>query len=860
MSSSQWPSRDFLAGFDMLEQGDFPSAAVLFGDALGECERNGDALNSARCMRWVAEAQAEMGEPDRASESLRQALRLLDVVVDGDELRLECLASLGLLNAHAGRTDVAVEMLGAAATLGARLPDRGPEADCSYELATFLMSVDDFSAAATWFRRAARCYVAELHWADAADSHQSAGICWIELEDAASALVEFRSARDLYQQAPDDLGVAGCRYLLGLCSSIDNLPEAQAEMLRAIDHFAASANYEAEGDCWEQLGELYIDAERVDDAFLAFGRGLSCNETAGRATHAAYCHRQIGRLHAHRRSLEEALSSFASAESLYSNDEPTAAAELALIIGAIEEDRGRYFDAISAYERGRQLHRRVVDSTGVALCDMHVGTARMHLGELGEAERLLASAAGVLVTADDPTHLANCLRYQAAVKSACAEYAEAKTLLHEALRVIEHTDAVEVETDCRQDLAILQMVAGDYVQAGRSLESVRQTFLQLGMHEKAALCQQNAGASLLMLGRYAEAERALVESRTTFDEREIPGGVAMSDIHLGQLYLETGRYDVAEVALTSARNVLRHMGASDRVAIVEQNLGGLHFALRNLDAAEGAYRRAADLFAGLHQPFRSAVCKCNIGAVAFMKSEFAWSSRLIGDALEVLTSDAAYRRTSAGALRNRSAAEFMLGNASASLRLLGDARALSVELEITIDVAKCDILAAVWDVSTSGGERLREAIDLALPAIQYMDAQRFQFAESAHRNAWANTIAEWRSAVFDWAYRLGDDTILSDLIESSINAGTHVAVTGREGSFVSLLATEVAAKNPRRSPKSELVLGGSGAGFLIAGAVLPMNPPPLIRLPNNRIVLGEFFGSMTIRYGAVARPATIDLL
>lgn len=845
---------EIYAGVRLVEEGRARDGLHVLEQALAGCEQAGDVRRIGLCLSWVGAAHAELGSTELSIRSLHRAI-VNSSSADDVPLEADCRGLLGLVLFDGGHNEDAAEQLRHACALSKSCGDIESEAYCSSSLAEVYEAMNCSEPARMLYRLAAELFWSVHYAADSAENRESAGLCSIDLGEAEAARDDFGLACELFAREGDDLAVARCRFLLGVCSVEDDPAGAERNLKAAIDYLGAPEHAELEGDCWEQLGDLYLDAQRVDESFTAFENALALHERTGRAMRSAHCYKQVGRLHAHLRAVGPAVESFEAARNLYADVDPGEAVDLDIMLGRIFEDLGQYSAAISSYTRARRTSAQLDDAVATALCDMNTGTVRMHLGEHDTARALLVGAADTFARYEARVEEAQCLRYLSSVQPSTTQ--ESAELLAKSLRLIDGLGEVELELDCRQDLALVQFVRGNYERAVLEYESVREAFLGLEMHEKAGLCLQSVGMCLMSMGRYEKSERALIESRAVFVRHEIPAAVAVSDGHLGQLYLDTGRFDDSEHAFRRARQGFESVGATDRLAMIDQNLGGLYLARDDLDAAELSFSRAHEQFARLGDSARSAVCQCNIGAAVFKKGQFARASSLIGRALVHLERDPDHRRLVAWAHRNRACAELMLGNSEQSLVFLGSARRMSKELDALIDVAKCDFLAALCQASVPEHDRLRAAVDLALPALLYLDAQRFQFVSAAARKSWSTTMSLWNSHVFTWAHELGDATLLTDLIESAINSGTHVSEVSSDAHAV---VSEVGGSVAGDTVTLDIADAVAGvARTLIAGAVLPMRPPPRLSMPGGRIVLGQFLQSVDTRYGLVVRPATVNI-
>jgi tetratricopeptide (TPR) repeat protein len=227
-----------------------------------------------------------------------------------------------------------------------------------------------------------------------------------------------------------------------------------------------------------------------------------------------------------------------------------------------------------------------------------------------------------------------------------------------------------------------------------------------------------------------------------------------------------------------------------------------------------------------------------------------------------------------------------MGNAFEKLGRFGDAELAYVAARRTYrrlglhqQVAECDIAAAQvqWnhskadngasaDVPKVAAQVLRSAI----PAVMFLDAQRFQFAKTSARLAWADKIKPQVAGVFWWAAQSGDLSLIAELVESAINAGVHSAGGAAQnaadqeswaGLGTALLDTAASGSSEpwtlgRAEPADASGTSGAGAAVsrLIAAAVLPMAPPPRLLMSAEREALGSFLDLLDTRYSPIARP------
>ncbi|PCK21647.1 tetratricopeptide repeat protein, partial [Rhodococcus qingshengii] len=222
--------------------------------------------------------------------------------------------------------------------------------------------------------------------------------------------------------------------------------------------------------------------------------------------------------------------------------------------------------------------------------------------------------------------------------------------------------------------------------------------------------------------------------------------------------------------------------------------------------------------------------------------------------------------------RNLGAITTALGRFEVARSHFQKASEIYLRLQIDHDAAWCqhNIGSIWWHVASAADPvehpvLLRRALRWLVPATVFLEGMRFQFTAAADRVAWARRIERSTRSLFEVATELGDEVLVADLIESAINAGVHTIASGDDmlsaravGVFAGLtdlretgqrLTSEVASTitgagssrhrentGGQNSPDARGIhLGGTSR--LIAGARLPMRPPPRLRMPDAHLAL-----------------------
>ncbi|HLS75850.1 MAG TPA: tetratricopeptide repeat protein, partial [Nocardia sp.] len=404
----------------------------------------------------------------------------------------------------------------------------------------------------------------------------------------------------------------------------------------------------------------------------------------------------------------------------------------------------------------------------------------------------------------------------------------------------------------------------EYDRALRLLDEARESFVAGAEWAKVAQVQDVRGVVQFASGNLREAEELLLDACDGLARHGKARHLAVAACHLGLVHLETHRLPEARAAFERSHATLRAFPGDRLTAVVEANLAGLFLRQGRHRDAERMYTAAEATLAAAGQPIRAAVCRQNRGGTRVLLGDLDAALADLAAARAVFAPHPAHRRDGAACEVNIGLAHSARGEHDRALTHIGRARAVYAELELPLEAARCDFLAATVLADREPGD-LRPALDLALPALLFIDDQRLRFVHARTRSAWAARSALFRATVFEWCARLGDPVLLAELVEVSLNSGTHTPASAESparADHLAALAADIAA-GAHADPG---LLAGAGmrapaeapahatAGALIAGAALPMRPPPRLRMPDGSIALAGFLDSARARYGDLDRP------
>ncbi|MEO0482457.1 MAG: tetratricopeptide repeat protein [Planctomycetota bacterium] len=488
----------------------------------------------------------------------------------GDDPRVPVASfRLGIALHRSGNSDEAQPLLLSAAALADEDPDAAAAMTPAFTaLAEIAWSREDWSAAASWYDRAA----ASANSADPAGALLRSGVALARAGDHDEAAERYRASIDLEPEGPH---AAHARLELGRSLlRLDNLDEAEASLERVTtdDRYAAHA--------WRLLAEL---AERRGDDTLASERLARASDAASPAM-LATTERERGHALLRSGDPEAAAGAFASAAlaSESAEDRTAARAWRAIALGRA----GRANDALLAIDELDEAHGESLPTATAHALAYERARALAAVGRADEAQRAYADLAADRASGATGAH--------AALELADLRVADGD---HEgALRALDR-----VMTDTQTPAALLERAAyragvsartlGEHARAAEAFE----VFARETTTNDAALLASAAwqhGDVLSQMGQHGEASERFGYAADTATDDE---AIAASLLRLGDAHAARSSWRDSERAF--ARFIERF---PDHPLAVQAHFG-LGWALEHRGETENAiaaYERAAAAGAG----------------------------------------------------------------------------------------------------------------------------------------------------------------------------------------------------------------------------------------------------------------------
>ncbi|MFC8526275.1 tetratricopeptide repeat protein [Nocardia sp. NPDC057227] len=518
-------------------------------------------------------------------------------------------------------------------------------------------------------------------------------------------------------------------------------------------------------------------------------------------------------------------------------------------------NHGRLEPALATYQKARDRWAAAGDDSESAWCDTLIATVHTMRGAIDTAEALFERAAPIL-EGTDRSRYALCLSSLGGLQFGRSRFADGARNLDLALAITESgTDRLAL-ADCLTYRAVTYLNAGNPAGVDGWLRTAEQIYLELNQTANLSRCRQAQAMARMRSGRYQDAEKAMLEARATLAAEGNVGDVAVIDNQLGVLYQTVDRVDDAVAAFERALGALRPGETNDLAGALHGNLGGLHARRGRLTEALAEFAAAEAIFTRLGDHARSMVCRGNRGSALMRVGRIREALPLLESAYGYLRQHPELEPDATLFKRNIAHINGMLGNEGATLHHLAEARKAAERAGNTLEMARCDLLAGVA-LGPRSDDDITPVLDLAGPAILFFYRQRQQFSAAPDRAAWSAGQGKVLEFLFEWLVRIADPGLMAELIEVCLNSGAFTTPDPDTSETATALATRIAAVAGNDHPTVP-GLTPAANGALIAGAELPVQPPPLIRFPGGGIALGGLLESAVHRYGLVERAIEVD--
>jgi len=296
-------------------------------------------------------------------------------------------------------------------------------------------------------------------------------------------------------------------------------------------------------------------------------------------------------------------------------------------IGAVDDNAGRYADALQADERSLDIARQLGGHDVEANELNNIGLAEQHLGRYNDALQSYQQAFAVSQQLNDRSAEANELNNISIVDEELGRYADALQSYQQALALARQLNDHGVEADEINNISIVEVDLGRY---GDALESNRQAlalYQQLGDRGGEAKALGNIGVIQDDLGRYTDALASDQQSLELARQLGAPEIEAHALANIGVVEEQLGSYADSLQSDQQARALAVQAGDRDAEAKDLGNMGDVEADLGHFEDALTSHQQALEIARQLGNRDGEARDLGNIGNVETVLGRY-------GDALQ----------------------------------------------------------------------------------------------------------------------------------------------------------------------------------------------------------------------------------
>jgi len=516
-------------------------------------------------------------------------------------------------------------------------------------------------------------------------------------------------------------------------------------------------------------------------------------------------------------------------------------------LAIVRQRLGDHSGAVASFEAARSLYLRVGLDDRAADCTFSLACLYAGSGQHRRAVSTLRAAKSMYEEcANDPMRAVSARSLGLLLLQ--TDLAEAGDQLAEAADLFASNRFDTGAAESLRDLGVVHTSLHRYREAVDAFTRSCDEYTALGLSAQAAATGLLLGSTCRASGRLADAEQVLRRTVTLFEQCHDDTGVARSAYELGAVLDRVGRHDDAIRWTLLASTIFRSTGSDSGLAECMNALGDIHRQQMNWAEAEELFVLSHDLHSQSGDQLSAAYALSGLSEVYLFTHRAEAAVSLLQHCLDVFSTDAPDHVPSIRI--NMGVTLIALGRPDEAMSWLSQANAELTDQRRYHPAATADWLWCIARTRSAQNDShvnphryhkaITAAIETGLPALLFIDAQRFQFSDEPTRRAWSTRHTGLLPQFFEWAAELKDERLLAELVETTINSGSH---SSDVPSYVGVFTDH--------QPYSVHGLGdaaAAGPARLVDAAILPMRPPPRLLLSPTREALSQYHDRADERY------------
>lgn len=305
---------------------------------------------------------------------------------------------------------------------------------------------------------------------------------------------------------------------------------------------------------------------RPEEANALFGSAVDAMRSASLKSEAAEVQmqqvaalRQMGRY-------GDALKTASAARRVLKRGSSIQLAQLETNVGTIYYRLDRYKEALSHYDRAREILSVAGDDSMRALVDLNRAHVFTEIDRPDEALGLLESSAAAYERAGHDLFAAQARFHIAYIQFHRGNYNTALTTYYQTRDRLTELGSPQLVAWCNQEIAEILLELNAFDEAAENAATARASFSELNMPYEAAQASLVGALATMGQGQFEQAQSGLEEARRTFARHQNKSLIALVDAYLAELAIRRSDYREASERSASAFRVFARQKLVTRAA------------------------------------------------------------------------------------------------------------------------------------------------------------------------------------------------------------------------------------------------------------------------------------------------------
>jgi len=297
------------------------------------------------------------------------------------------------------------------------------------------------------------------------------------------------------------------------------------------------------------------------------------------------------------------------------------------IMGAIENRRGNYLEAMNLYKQNLRLRKEMDDKKGIASCYNNIGVIYDDMGKYPEALQNYLASLKILEEIGDKEGAADCYNNIGVIYDFYGNVPMALKNYAISLKLREELDDKDGIAGSYINLGVIYKGQGHYQEAMKHYLLALKAYQELGDSSGIATCYNNIGNINYRMGDIPEALKSYSTALKIKSQLEDKKGIAEAENNLGVTYIQIRDFAKASFHLNKALAISKEISHLDLIK-------NSYLGLAELDSARGDFGNSLSNFKQYIQIRDSLVNNENTRKIALQQMQFDFDKKQEADKLK----------------------------------------------------------------------------------------------------------------------------------------------------------------------------------------------------------------------------------